>query len=196
MDSTTGDSPRTTLLLLGGGLLIGLAIGFVVFVGFPPAQGEEAPTSGGILTGPAPAPLAGAPAPDFTLNDIHGNTVTLSRLQGSPILLNFWATWCGPCRIEMPAIEAAYQQYKADGFRVLAIDADESLADVAPFVEELNLTFDVLMDPGLKVTDLYRIRAYPSSFFVDRNGTIVLVHLGLMTETQLKQNLDKILGGS
>src|SRR3990172_9228091 len=105
------NSARSTLLILGGGLLIGLAIGLVVFVGLPSAQSAGAAAGGGT---PAPAPIVGSPGPDFSLQNIAGQTVTLSALKGQPVLINFWATWCGPCRIEMPAIEAAYQQHKAE----------------------------------------------------------------------------------
>ena len=186
----TGNSTRATLLILGGGLFIGLAIGAVVFFGLPTVK----PVTGTVAAaGGAPAPIVGSPAPDFTLQNIKGAQVTLSNLQGQPVLINFWATWCGPCRIEMPAIEAAYQKHKGDGFAVLAVDADETLKEVADFVDALGLTFEVLMDPGLTVTDQYRVRAFPSSFFIGRDGTIVALQIGVMTEAQLAENLDKIL---
>lgn len=184
------NSARATLLILGGGLLIGLAIGLVVFVGLPPAQSAGATAAGGT---PAPAPIVGSPAPDFNLQNIAGQATALSALKGKPMLINFWATWCGPCRIEMPAIETAYQQHKAEGFTVLAVDADEPLADVVAYVNALGLSFEVLMDPGLVVNDLYRVRAYPTSYFVDRNGVVAVLQIGSMTESQLQKNLEKIL---
>jgi len=193
----TGNSTHATLMILGGGLLIGLAIGAIVFIGLPsiPAAnnvggGPTAVVGGGT---PAPAPIVGSPAPDFTLNNVNGQLITLSQLKGQPVLINFWATWCAPCRVEMPAIEAAYQQYKAEGFTVLAVDADEALADVTEFTKGLNLSFEVLMDPGLEVTDLYRVRAFPSSFFIGRDGTIVAFQIGAMSDTQLAGNIAKTL---
>jgi peroxiredoxin len=187
------NSTRATLLILAGGLLIGLAIGVVVFVGLPAGQ---AATSGAALAAggtPAPAPIVGLPAPDFKLNNTAGQARSLSDFKGKPVLINFWATWCGPCRIEMPAIEAAYQAHKAEGFTVLAVDVDEPLADVTRFMAELNLSFEALLDPGAVVNDQYRIRAYPSSFFVRRDGIIAAMQIGSMTESQLNANLAKIL---
>ncbi|MEK6573031.1 MAG: redoxin domain-containing protein [Chloroflexota bacterium] len=188
----TGNSTRATLLILGGGLLIGLTIGAVVFFGLPTTQTA---TAGGAPTTVAAgaAPITGSPAPDFTLKNIHGQEVTLSKFKGQAVLINFWATWCGPCRIEMPAMEAAYQKYKDEGFVVLAVDADEPLKDVTEFVNDLGLTFEILMDPGSTVNDRYQIRAYPTSFFVGRDGTIVSLQIGSMTESQLEENLAKIL---
>ncbi|MEK7784884.1 MAG: redoxin domain-containing protein [Chloroflexota bacterium] len=189
----TGNSTRATLLILGGGLLIGLAIGAIVFIGLPTvgSAGSAAANVGGGT--PAPAPIVGSPAPDFTLKNIKDKSITLSDLKGKPVLINFWATWCGPCRIEMPAIEAAYQAHKSEGFTVLAVDADEPKADVVEFADALNLTFEFLLDPGLAVNDLYRIRAYPSSFFIGRDGVVAAYQIGTMTESQLADNLGKIL---
>jgi thiol-disulfide isomerase/thioredoxin len=190
----TGNSTRATLMILGGGLLIGLAIGAIVFFGLPTLNtvnaGVTASPAGGT---PAPAPIVGSPAPDFTLNNINGKLITLSGLKGKPVLINFWATWCAPCRTEMPAIEAAYQKYGADGFTVLAVDADEALADVTDYVKALDLSFEVLMDPGLEVTNLYRVRAFPSSFFVDRDGNISAFQIGAMSDSILADNISKIL---
>lgn len=188
----TGNSTRATLLILGGGLLIGLTIGVIVFFGLPTGQTTTAGDSPAGAAADA-APVTGSAAPDFTLTNIHNKKVTLSKLKGQPVLINFWATWCGPCRIEMPAIEAAYQQHKDEGFVVLAVDADEPLKDVAEFVGDLGLTFEILMDPGLTVNDRYRVRAYPTSYFVGRDGTIVALQIGTMTESQLEENLAKIL---
>ncbi|MGH2523160.1 MAG: redoxin domain-containing protein, partial [Anaerolineales bacterium] len=171
--------------ILGVGLLIGLAAGALIFFGLPalPRLGGGDPSVGPKAT---PAPIAGAPAPDFTLDDISGSAVTLSGLKGQVVLINFWATWCGPCRFEMPAIEARYAAHKDQGFTVLAVDADEPAADVSAFAQSLNLTFPVLLDPGAKVNDLYRIRGYPTTFLVDREGLIAKLHIGVMSEAQLE----------
>ncbi len=188
MDSES--STRGILLILGSGLLIGLAIGAVVFFGFPaaPSTANETATPGG-----EPAPIVGAPAPDFTLTNLKGQPVTLSSFKSRPALINFWATWCGPCRTEMPAIEAAYQKYKGEGLVVLAVDFDEPRDVVAEFTNALGLTFEILLDPGATVNDTYRVRNYPTSFFVSRDGTIAAFQIGAMTEAQLFENLAKIL---
>lgn len=186
----SGSSTKATLLLLGGGLFIGLAMGAAVFFGLPTLR----PSSGATRsTSSTPAPIVGAPAPDFTLKNTKGQNITLSSFKGQPVLINFWATWCVPCRVEMPAIEAAYQKYKSQGFAVLAVDADETLQEVTDFVNGIGLTFEILMDPGLTVNDMYRVRAYPSSFFVDGEGMIVALQIGQMSESQLSDNLARIL---
>jgi len=183
-------------ILLGAGLLIGLAAGLVVFYGIPawPTGGQpvSAAIPGGPAATPAPAPVVGAPAPDFTLNDLSGNQVTLSNFRGQVVLINFWATWCGPCLIEMPAIERRYAALKDQGFVVLAIDLDEPITEVSAFVHELGLTFPVLLDPGAAINDLYRVRGLPTSFVVDREGVIQQLHIGLMTEEQLDGYLAKV----
>ena len=178
-------SSRAPWLLLGAGLLIGLALGLIVFYGLPAlsAAGRAAPP--GPAGTSAPAPVVGAPAPDFTLQDTGGAAVSLSGQKGKVVLVNFWATWCGPCRLEMPAMQQRYSTYKDQGFVVLAVDYDEPLADVSAFAQELNLTFPILLDPGANVNNLYRIVGYPTSFFVDREGKITRLHLGAMTEAQL-----------
>ncbi len=188
-------SSRAAWLLLGAGLLIGLAAGLVVFYGLPawPAVGQSAAAvPGGPTTTPAPAPVTGAPAPDFTLNDLASKPVTLSSFKGRIVLINFWATWCGPCLIEMPAIQKRYEAFQDQGFVVLGVDADEPISDVETFVHTLNLTFPVLLDPGATVNDLYRVRGLPTTYIVDRDGVISRLHIGSMTEDQLDGYLSKL----
>ncbi len=130
------------------------------------------------------APVKGALAPDFELQSLSGETVRLSDHQGQVVLVNFWATWCGPCKIEMPAIQDRYERYSPD-LVVLAVNVAELPETVADFIEELQLTFDPLLDPNYEIETLYRIVGYPSSFFVDKDGVIQAVHIGFMTEGQL-----------
>ncbi len=142
------------------------------------------------------APVRGALAPEFSLKNLDGEQVTLSELRGHPILINFWATWCAPCRIEMPAMQDRFERYKDQGFVVLAVDFDEPPSAVEAFRDELGLTFDLLLDPGAEVQELYRNRSYPTSFFVDAAGVIQVHHIGVMTEGQLDEHLGAIgLGG-
>lgn len=152
-----------------------------------PASAGELPDLSNLET----APAQGALAPDFELQLVGGDFVHLSDYLGQAVLVNFWATWCGPCRIEMPAIQARYDTFSPD-FVVLAVDFDEPVAAVADFVDELSLTFPVLLDPGAVVNQEYQVRGYPSSYFVDQNGIIQVVHIGIMTEGQLDGYLSQV----
>ena len=118
------------------------------------------------------SPVAGRRAPDFTLQAIDGQRITLGEMRGQVVILNFWATWCPPCRLEMPALEEVYQAHRADGLTVLAVDQAEAPSLVKSFGDELRLTFPLLLDPGYVVSDRYRISLLPSTFFIDRAGVI------------------------
>ena len=190
MAGNAAGSNRAPLLILAGGLVLGLAAGLLVFIGLPalPTLFGGGPATGPTAT-PAPAPVIGAPAPDFTLTDLDGNTVTLSALQGQVVILNFWATWCGPCRLEMPLLQATADTYRDQGLTVLAVDLDDPLADVQDFRTELGLTFPLLLDPGTTVTDLYRVRGWPTSYIINRDGVVDRQHIGALNEGQLGEYL-------
>lgn len=137
------------------------------------------------------APVLGSLAPDFELENLDGETVRLSDFRGQPVLINFWATWCGPCRVEMPDIQARYEKYAPD-LVILAVDFDEPKETVQFFVDELELTFPILLDVGGKIQELYLVRGYPSSYFVDREGVIQAVQIGVMTGGQLDEFLAEV----
>ncbi len=182
------------------GLLLGLGIGLVLFFGFPGREVKSAEVAPGNPSigdpAQAPAPVQGAPAPDFALFNLEGEKVRLSDLRGRIILLNFWATWCAPCRIEMPLLQERFERFTEDGLIVLAVDFDEPRPVVEDFGNELGLTFPILLDPGGEVQGLYRVRGYPSSFFVDRDGLVRIVHIGVMTDGQLDKYLEELGLGS
>lgn len=137
------------------------------------------------------APEKGALAPDFELATPDGDIHRLSDYRGTPVLVNFWATWCGPCRAEMPAMDALYRA--ADGaFQILAVDYDESAKAVSAFGEELDLSFPLVIDEGGDLQVVYQVRGYPSSYFVDADGVIQVVHIGVMTEDQIVDYLAQI----
>jgi peroxiredoxin len=186
------------LAFVGAGLLFGLAAGAVIFFGLPAGRGDalsDSPAAADAATS-APAPVVGAPAPNFTLESLAGDSVTLADLRGQVVLLNFWATWCGPCEAEMPAIEARYKAFGKSGLAVLAINLAEPEAEVQAFVDRLGLTFTILMDPSETVFDLYRVRGYPTTFIVDREGMIIQQRVGFMSDGQLDQYLlDAGFGG-
>ena len=142
------------------------------------------------------APQAGFAAPDFTLNTPTGETYTLSELRGQAVLVNLWATWCPPCRAEMPAIEKMYQEYKDQGFIVLAVDMtyQDNPLNVVPFIQEYNLTLPILLEETGDVAALYQLRSLPSSYFIDRAGIIREVVIGgPMSEALLRTRIEQIL---
>jgi thiol-disulfide isomerase/thioredoxin len=106
-------------------------------------------------------------------------------------LINFWATWCGPCQMEMPLIQKYYRKYSPD-LVVLAVNNDEPPGDVQAFIDQMKLTFPVLLDPGVQVENQYRIRAFPTSLFIDTEGLIRYEHIGILNEQQLVQYLKQI----
>jgi cytochrome c biogenesis protein CcmG, thiol:disulfide interchange protein DsbE len=119
-------------------------------------------------------------APDFSLQTLSGKTITLSSLRGQPVLINLWASWCTPCQAEMPAIQRVYQDYQAQGLQVLAVDStNQDNPDKVPaFVQQLGLTFPILLDRNGSVGRQYQLQALPTSFFVDGNGVIQDVVVG------------------
>jgi peroxiredoxin len=125
---------------------------------------------------------------DFTLADLQGKSWHLRDLKGKVVLVNFWATWCPPCRKEMPDLQALYDQYKDQGFVVLAID-DEEAAKVSPFVVERNISIPVLLDPGRKVNEAFVVEGIPKSFVYDRDGKLVAQSIDMRTRSQFQQML-------
>ena len=130
-------------------------------------------------------------APDFTLSDLDGNSVSLSDYAGTPLLVNFWATWCPPCRSELPLIQQYQDQYAGD-FVVLAVDGAETAEDVRSFVEAQGYTMMFLLDTDYAVAELYQVRGFPTSVFIDADGAIQKVHIGELTEPMLIAYLDMI----
>jgi len=115
----------------------------------------------------------GEPAPNFRLRDLNGHSVALSDLRGKVVLLNFWATWCGPCRVEMPAMEELYRTFSRNDFEILAVSTDAQGASVTrPFQQENHLTFPILHDADYRVGLTYGARSLPMTFMVDRQGVV------------------------
>jgi peroxiredoxin len=120
---------------------------------------------------------------DFTLTDLKGVRWSLKELRGKVVLVNFWATWCPPCRREMPDLETLYQRFRPRGLVILAI-SDEAPAKVQPFIAERNYTYPILLDPGRKVQQLFRIQGIPKSFVNSRDGKLVAQAIDRRTERQ------------
>jgi peroxiredoxin len=128
--------------------------------------------------------------PEFTLKDLSGRSWNFSDLRGKVVLVNFWATWCPPCRKEMPDLETLYERFGAKGFVVLGI-SDEDAAKVGPFIRERKVSFPVLLDPGRKVNEMFVVEGIPKSFVYDRDGKLVAQSIDMRTEKQFLEMLAK-----
>lgn len=115
---------------------------------------------------------------DFQLQDLSGTSRKLSDYKGKVVFLNFWATWCGPCRFEMPSMERLYKKLKAKGFEIIAVNLQENRKDVQPFVDELGLTFPVLLDTTGRIGSTYGARSIPTTYIIDRNGLVIAGTIG------------------
>lgn len=118
------------------------------------------------------------PAPDFSLPNLQGETVRLADLKGKVVMINFWASWCGPCRQEMPLLSELYNTYKRAGFELLGVNLDGQSGAAQRFLERTPVTFPVLLDPKGTVAGLYQNQAMPSSYFINRKGELVHLHQG------------------
>jgi thiol-disulfide isomerase/thioredoxin/outer membrane lipoprotein-sorting protein len=175
------------------------AIADDAFAWAPPSGARDivAAAAGELLEGDESAsPLIGLPAPDFTLQDMEGNNITLSELRGNVILLDFWATWCGPCIAAMPHIDKLHQDYKDQPVRILAINQREEREKVEPFLRTRKLTLPVLLDTSGDVGKAYGVRGIPTTVIIGRDGTILNVKTGFAPggEQALKQLLEDALG--
>ena len=132
----------------------------------------------GLLLATAFAVTPGEKAPDFTLTDTAGQEVSLSALQGQVVLLDFWASWCAPCKEELPVLEALQAQYQDKGLVVLAVNVDDRVKNRDRFLEKYPLSLRVLDDSGQAVVSAYEVAAMPTTVLVDREGTVKAVHLG------------------
>jgi len=128
--------------------------------------------------------------PEFTLKDLSGKTWTFAELRGKVVLVNFWATWCPPCRKEIPDLETLYGRFGSKGLVVLGI-SDEEAAKVEPFIREHKVSFPVLLDPGRKVNEIFVVEGIPKSFVYDREGKLVAQSIDMRTQKQFLEMLGK-----
>lgn len=117
-------------------------------------------------------------APDFTLENLTGGNMRLEEYRGQVVLINFWASWCGPCRQEMPILDRLHHRYEDTGFAVLGINVEGESAPAQEIVDRTNVTFPILIDDGQKVSELYNLEAMPSTVVVDRDGVVRYIHRG------------------
>lgn len=173
--------------LLLGGLVLFLGI---IWIGVSKADALEV-TSGGI-----PAPRQGFLAPDFELPKANGENVRISGLRGKPLMMNVWASWCGPCRAEMPAMQRVYEAYQSEGLEILAVNStsQDTRQDALAFAESLGLRFPILFDDEGQVARLYQVTALPTTFFIDSQGIIQDVVIGgPMAEALLRVRVEQLL---
>lgn len=152
--------------------------------------------TGSSTAGQIPAPQAGFLAPDFELQTPDGETIRLTDLRGQAVLINLWATWCPPCRAEMKTLETVYNDYKEEGFIILAVNmtSQDDPQAVIPFAQEQGLTYPILLDETGEVARAYQMKSLPSSFFINRDGTINEVIIGgPMAEALLRTRIEEIL---
>ncbi len=152
-------------------------------------------------------PLIGKPAPEFALPDLGGRKVSLADYKGKALLINFWATWCGPCKVETPWLVDLRNQYAPKGFEVLGISAEgdgvdpsdkdgwaKDRAAISEFVQRMHMPYPVLMDGDSLSKPYGGLDAMPTSFFVDRNGKIVAATMGITSKDDIEANIQKALG--
>lgn len=151
----------------------------------------ETPNSLGLEVGVGVGKLA----PNFEASNFDGERVQLADFRGRPVFLNFWASWCGPCRAEMPAIQAVLGEFKDEGLVVLAVNNGERFGPARAFVDDLGLDFTEFgLDPGQDVIQRYRVVSMPTSVFIDADGVITQVHAGQATEQQMREFVLEAMG--
>lgn len=136
------------------------------------------------LTDNAAAKATPNPAPDFTLKSRTGDNLKLSELRGKVILINFWASWCGPCRQEMPVLNKLYQHYRSLDFTVLGVNVEQNSDNAKSLLKDVSVSFPILFDSDNRVSKLYDVKGMPSTVLVDRDGNVRYVHIGYKPGTE------------
>lgn len=152
-----------------------------------------------LLTGSVPviafSEQIASPAPAFELTDTNGRTISLEKLRGKVVLLNFWAPWCVSCREELPELETLYMRYNETGFEVIGICVDAPGSTLTRFLQKFSLTFPILTDPTGKTADAYRLTELPTSFIIGRDGVVRYLHKGYRKESLpvYRKEIDELL---
>jgi cytochrome c biogenesis protein CcmG/thiol:disulfide interchange protein DsbE len=175
-------------------LNIGVAITLIaVGVGSLFWMGQQSATSAPQPSNSLVQASRGTAAPQFLIFYPDGQEISLSDYEGQVILINWWATWCPPCKAEMPAINAFYKSHQADGFVVLAVNSQEGASTAKDFIQSNGFTFPVLLDSKGQIMDRYHVRALPTSFIIDRHGVIQHIQTGEISPKQLEAIVEPLL---
>lgn len=178
-------APRRQRSMAGGLLVVGVGL-------------VAAALAWMVLSAPHTQPLSpahvGGKVGDFALVDLSGQPIRLSDFSGQPVLINAWATWCPPCRGEMPALESYYRAHRSDGFVLLAVNAGESQGTVRSFIAQAGFTFPVLLDPGQRVLSGLGVQAFPTSILIGRDGRVMYMQAGGLTPAMLESRVTPLLG--
>ena len=135
---------------------------------------------------------AGEIAPPVTLTGLDGKVYRLQDLHGKDVILNFWATWCPPCKLEMPLLEATYEQFKDQGVIVIGINDKETVSTITPFIQGMGITFPIWLDPNEGSFQDFQIPGLPTTYFIDRRGRLVDENIGPLTQAKMTDYLNKL----
>jgi thiol-disulfide isomerase/thioredoxin len=178
---------KTTWIIIGLLVIIALAVGYVLAnQNRPTNELTPDPNNNGSNT---EEPVA---APDFSLIDLEGQSVRLSDFKGKYVFLNFWASWCGPCKDEMPDMERIHQKY-GDDIVILAVNLGDSKTIVEEFSQEYGLTFQILLDEKSEVGSMYQVSGIPTSYFIDKEGHFASGFMGALTYDQMVEAIDQLM---
>ena len=172
---------KNLIILLVAGLILGAGLSGFVLVGF----NRTSPNPDN------PSAVLGGIAPDFSLNSLDGGVVKLSQFKGKPVLINFWASWCEPCKAEMPLIQRYADRHPHD-LVVIGLDAEETPVIVQSFVASMGIKFIIALDQQGAVSDLYRVDGYPTSIFIDSNGRIQAEQIGSLSDDSMIRYLSSV----
>jgi peroxiredoxin len=181
-------------LVVGLGLIL-VSLAFAIAVLRQPAHPANSNGRNGsdIQVGCTRPGQVSFPAPSLSLVDLQGRAVSLAKLAGSTVLINTWATWCPPCRQEMPDLEAYYEAHQAQGFRLVAVNIGEGRSAVQEFARQSGLSFDVWLDPEHRALEAFHTLALPSSFVIDQKGTVRLAWSGATCRQALEDTVTPLL---